>query len=69
MEQNQESSLFGLTIDQESKSHLSEAARWARFLAIVGFVICGLIVILGIFFGSIFSSMSSRYGRYGNDFD
>ncbi len=61
MEQNQNTSLFGLGIDPTSKAHLAEAARWARFLAIVGFVMCGLIVLLGIFAGSIFSSMPGRY--------
>ena len=67
MEQNQDTSLFGLTIDANSKSHLGEAARWAKFLAIVGFVVCALIVLVGIFAGSIFSSMmGSRYG--GEDF-
>jgi hypothetical protein len=63
MDQNQNPPLFGLTIDQISKNHLSEAARWAKFLAIVGFVVCGLIVLVGIFFGSIFSAMSNRYGN------
>jgi hypothetical protein len=43
-EQNQESSLFGFGIDQSSRAHLAEAAKWAKFLAIVGFVMCGLIV-------------------------
>ena len=57
--QNQESSLFGLGFDQSIKSHLAEAARWAKFLAIVGFVLCGLIVILSFFMGTILSSMGS----------
>ena len=57
--QNQESSLFGLGFDQSIKSHLAEAARWAKFLALVGFVICGLIVILSFFMGTILSSMGS----------
>ena len=67
MEQNQDSSLFGLGIDANSRTHLSEAARWAKFLSIVGFVLCGLIAIVGIFAGSILSSMSSTFdGGYGN---
>lgn len=56
--------LFGLTIDPNSKVHLSEAARWARFLAIVGFVLCGLIVIFGVFFGSYIGLMMP-----GNEFE
>lgn len=49
---DQNTSLFGLSIDPASKSHFSETARWAKFLAIVGFVMCGLIVLMGVFFGS-----------------
>ena len=62
MEQTQDSSLFGLGVDPNTKTHLSEAARWAKFLSIVGFVVCGLIVLVGIFFGSVFSSINNRYG-------
>ncbi|MET0637539.1 MAG: DUF5362 family protein [Chitinophagaceae bacterium] len=63
MEQQQQQpenlSLFGLSIDTTSKTHLSEAARWAKFLAIVGFIGCALIVLMGIFFSSIMSTMMS----------
>lgn len=48
MEQDQNTSLFGLSIDHISKSHLSEAARWAKFLAICGFIMLGLMIIYGI---------------------
>ena len=65
MEQNQNTTLFGLSIDMNSKAHLSEAARWARFLAIVGFVMCGLIVLGGIFAGSIISSLMGGYRGSG----
>lgn len=61
MDQNQETTLFGFGIDTASRAHLSEAAKWAKFLAIVGFVVCGLIVIVGIFFGSFLSMMSGAY--------
>ena len=60
-EQNQETSLFGFGIDQSSRSHLWEAAKWAKFLAIVGFVMCGLIVVMAIFFGSFLATMSSSF--------
>jgi len=47
MEQDQNTSLFGLGIDSSSKSHLSEAAKWARFLANCGFIFLGLMIIYG----------------------
>ncbi|TMI74759.1 MAG: hypothetical protein E6H09_02630 [Bacteroidetes bacterium] len=61
MEQNENKSLFGLNIDLNSKNHLSAAAGWAKFLAIVGFIGCGLLILFGIFAGSIFQSYNSRY--------
>ena len=62
-EQNQDTSLFGFGIDQSSRSHLSEAAKWAKFLSIVGFVMCGLIVIGSIFAGSFLATMTSSYNE------
>jgi Family of unknown function (DUF5362) len=60
MEQTQDSSLFGMNVDQTGKTHLSEAARWAKFLSIIGFIGCGLIALVGIFFGSIFSMFTGQ---------
>jgi len=65
-EQNKETVLFGLGIDQASKAHLWEAAKWAKFLAIVGFIMCGLAAIGGIYFGSVFSSLSPYESDYGS---
>lgn len=48
-------SLFGLSINENTKVDLADAARWARFLAIFGFVMCGLIALTGFFAGSILS--------------
>jgi preprotein translocase subunit SecG len=64
MEQDQNSPLFNLSIDPIAKAHLAEASRWAKFLAIIGFIICGLMVLAGLFFQSVFSSMSSKYQGY-----
>jgi hypothetical protein len=65
MEQNQDSSLFGMSIDQAGRAHLSEAARWAKFLSIIGFIVCGLVVLIGVFFGSFFSTLMGQYERSG----
>jgi hypothetical protein len=53
----QPSNLFELQIDQASQNYLNESARWARFLSIMGFIACGLMVLGGLLFGSLFSSM------------
>ena len=62
MEPNTTTGLFELQIDHESTTYLKEAARWAKFLAIVGFICCGLCVLLGLFAGSLISTMYSSMG-------
>ncbi len=49
----------GFTITESSRSYLREAAKWARFLAIIGFVFIGLMVLLGVFFGSVMGGLMS----------
>lgn len=46
MEQYSEPSLFDLQIDQPVQTYLGETARWAKFLAIIGFVIIGIITVI-----------------------
>lgn len=47
----------GFALNSEIKSYLAETARWGKFLAIVGFVGIGLLVLMGLFFGTFMSSM------------
>lgn len=44
----EESSLFGLNIDQQSSAALKSASQWGRFLAILGFILGVLISVLGL---------------------
>lgn len=46
MEEN--SSLFSLSIDPVTKANLYETAKWARFLALVGFVFLVIMIISGV---------------------
>ena len=62
MEENQGSSLFSLSIDPVIKSHLNDAAKWARFLAIAGIVLLGLAVIFTILSVTVFPN--STYTRF-----
>jgi len=61
--------LFDLQIDQPVSGYLRETAKWAKFLAILGFIMCGLLAILAIFAGSLmstaFGSMSDGTGMSG----
>lgn len=46
-----------MQLTEAARGFLRESARWSKFLAIVGFIFIGLIVILAIFVGAIFSSL------------
>ena len=61
MEQTNEN-LFDLQIDHQSNSYLSEVAKWGKFLAIIGFIFCGLMVIAALFAGTLMASMMSGFG-------
>jgi Family of unknown function (DUF5362) len=40
---------FPLQVDNGNIPYLTEAAKWAKFLSIVGFIFCALIIIFGLF--------------------
>lgn len=53
---------FELQITSLAKEYLTETAKWAKFLSIVGFVVIGFIVLAGFFMfaaGSAFESMGA----------
>jgi hypothetical protein len=53
-----EQSLFELQVDHEVSSHLSQIAKWAKFLSIVGFIGFGFMLILIVFLGTMSSSLT-----------
>jgi Family of unknown function (DUF5362) len=61
MDQN-ETTLFKLEVEEMSSRFLSETAKWAKFLSIVGFVLTGLLVIVALFAGTLFASMTGMAG-------
>jgi hypothetical protein len=52
MEQPEKTDRLELQLDQPSLDYLNEASRWGRFLAILGFIYIGLLLLIGILFGS-----------------
>ncbi|MEL1241088.1 DUF5362 family protein [Flavobacterium flavipallidum] len=54
-----------LQLTDESKAYLKEIAKWAYFLAILGFVGVGFMVILALFMGTIFSKLGVFGARFG----
>ena len=63
--QQQNSGLFDIPLDQQSFTYLSESSKWARFIAICGFIFCVMIAMIGIFAGTIFASMGAALGEMG----
>lgn len=53
-----------LQVDEVGQAYLLETARWGTFIAIIGFIIAGLLVLLGFFvmvIGGTVGSMSKAY--------
>ena len=48
MEQNNDQSLFGLSVDAQARSFLSETAKWGKFFAILGFIGSVILVLVGV---------------------
>ncbi len=67
MEQLDQTEPEELKISLPTTAYLSETAKWAKFLAIMGFIFCGIIIIVAFFAGTIFSgSMAdSRFSAFG----
>lgn len=66
-----------LQINEFIKSALLEAAKWAKFISIIGFISLGLMVLMGFFMGAImssfgamseFSGVSNPFGMIGGAF-
>jgi uncharacterized membrane protein YkvI len=57
-----EKSLFDLSVDMAGKEHLKEAAKWGRFLAIVGFIGLAFLVVF-----SVIVAVSDPTGEVGGD--
>ena len=51
-----------LTITDMAAGYINETRKWAQFLAILGFIGAGLIAIMAIFAGSMFSGMIGAGG-------
>lgn len=51
-----------LSLNKQAKSFLLETAKWSKFLAIMGFIMVGFMVIGGLFFGSIMGAVANLSG-------
>lgn len=64
---------FELHLNESAKRFLKEAAKWAYFLSILGYVGIGFIVVAAIFAGAIFTTIGHTMpgeivGKFGSTF-
>ena len=67
MEQTTTANVLALQIDTGNTPYLAETAKWAKFLAIMGFIFCGLMIIVGLFAGTIFTAYFNQASSLGTD--
>jgi hypothetical protein len=60
LDQNMEMDIDKLKVSQSVKEHLLTSAKWARFLAIVGFIFTGLTAIGSLFM--VVTAISTGFG-------
>lgn len=65
METNESLLTPELQIDGISQSYLAEAAKWGKFLSILGFISSAILVIIALFAGVLLGTLNSAYGGGG----
>ena len=56
-----------LQIDNQVRQQLGEAGKWTKFISIVVFIVCGLLLILGIIGGATIGNSFRRFEEiYGS---
>jgi uncharacterized membrane protein len=48
-----------IEIEQDTLNHLNTTRKWAMFLAIIGFIFLGLLIIIGLLAGTFLTAFSS----------
>ena len=56
-----------LQVSPQAQSYLTESARWGKFLAIMGFILCGFMMILS-FFIPVFLTQVPPYNNMSREF-
>ena len=56
-----------LQVSPASQNFLNEAAKWGKFIAIVGFIFCGIMVVVAFFIPTLFMNLPP-YNQLGSGF-
>lgn len=68
MDQPQEQSIFDMQLDAEGQASILSVSKWTSFIAITGFIIGGLVLILAAIYGSeIIQSFSALLSIGGEE--
>ncbi|WP_188928958.1 hypothetical protein [Puia dinghuensis] len=62
MEPTMQTNLFELQVDQTAMAYLRDAARWAKFLAVAGFVFCALFVVVALLVATVLAGLFTTMG-------
>ena len=54
-----------IEIEESTLNHLNTARKWAMFLAIIGFISLGLMLIVGLLAGTFLKTFSSGENNFG----
>jgi hypothetical protein len=57
-----------LQVSPQAQSYLSESAKWGKFLAIMGFIFCGITIVLA-FFIPVFLAQLPPYNTMSSEFN
>jgi hypothetical protein len=57
-----------LMVTEDIRSFIYESSKWTKFLAIVGFVFTGLMIMLSLSVSAIISSMNNMVGAQNNPY-
>jgi len=65
MESNESLLNNDLQIDPTAHGHLSETAKWAKFIAIAGFIFSIAILLFALYFATLIANMRNSFGSSG----
>lgn len=52
-----------LAVTAIAQEYLLISAKWGKFLSIIGFVGCGIMILIGVFFSSFMASNSMQFSK------
>ncbi|HMK04111.1 MAG TPA: DUF5362 family protein [Ferruginibacter sp.] len=66
MESNESLLNNDLQVDATAHGHLSETAKWAKFMAIAGFIFSLAILVFALYYATMLANMRSSFGDSGS---